>query len=150
MHQGCLSRIEYNAECADKVDRGCTKGLSCTYAIVQLLPGAVYVDDIRFAEEAISTEVAAGTVPATVRLGQNVPNPFNPTTAIPFQLESREDVTLSIYDVKGRLVRTLLKGMRDAGTHGFASPRFPFSPNAHACKGMHSRFLHSDRYCSFR
>jgi flagellar hook assembly protein FlgD len=36
------------------------------------------------------------------------PNPFNPVTTIQFELASATDVSLRIYDVKGRLVRTLL------------------------------------------
>ena len=41
-------------------------------------------------------------------LGTVRPNPFNPTTTISFTLPERARVTLSIYDVEGRLVRTLL------------------------------------------
>jgi flagellar hook assembly protein FlgD len=48
---------------------------------------------------------------------QNVPNPFNPSTRISFDLESRENVTISVYDVKGRRVNTLLQGTLEAGPH---------------------------------
>lgn len=58
------------------------------------------------------------TMPVAVaKLGQNSPNPFNPTTAISFTLAAKENVTLSIYDVSGRLVKTLLSGTHDLGTH---------------------------------
>jgi hypothetical protein len=40
-------------------------------------------------------------------LYQNVPNPFNPTTTIRFDLAAEAHVELRIYDVAGRLVRTL-------------------------------------------
>jgi hypothetical protein len=46
--------------------------------------------------------------PLATRLYQNHPNPFNPTTTISFTLPERERVTLSIYDVGGRFVRTLI------------------------------------------
>jgi hypothetical protein len=46
-----------------------------------------------------------------------VPNPFNPTTTVEFTLESRTDVMLSIYDVKGRLVRTLENRSMAAGVY---------------------------------
>ena len=54
---------------------------------------------------------------ATTRLEQNSPNPFNPTTAIRFTLASKETVTLAVYDLNGRLVRTLVSGTRDLGSH---------------------------------
>ncbi len=41
-------------------------------------------------------------------LQQNFPNPFNPTTIIPFTLERAERVTLNVYDMSGRLVRKLI------------------------------------------
>jgi len=50
-------------------------------------------------------------VPAAVfSLGQNRPNPFNPSTTIVFSLARPEAVTLAVYDLSGRLVRTLVDG----------------------------------------
>jgi hypothetical protein len=46
--------------------------------------------------------------PATYKLEQNYPNPFNPSTRLTFSLPKRELVDLAIYDVHGRLVRTLV------------------------------------------
>jgi hypothetical protein len=51
------------------------------------------------------------------RLGAPYPNPFNPSVTIAYELKSSERVELSIYDVGGRLVRTLVDGVRDAGVH---------------------------------
>jgi len=45
------------------------------------------------------------------------PNPFNPTTAISIQLSAFGYVNLSVYDVAGRKVATLVDGYRDAGAH---------------------------------
>ncbi|MBU1882250.1 T9SS type A sorting domain-containing protein [bacterium] len=45
------------------------------------------------------------------------PNPFNPTTAISIQLSAFSRVNLSVYDVSGRGVATLIDGHRDAGVH---------------------------------
>ncbi|MGH1365590.1 MAG: FlgD immunoglobulin-like domain containing protein [Calditrichia bacterium] len=50
-------------------------------------------------------------------LRQNYPNPFNPTTQISFTLPAVENVSIRIYDVSGKLVRTLLSGQMNAGTH---------------------------------
>jgi hypothetical protein len=50
------------------------------------------------------------------RLRQNVPNPFNPQTRISFELPSRVSVTLTVFDVDGRLVKTLVNGTKGPGT----------------------------------
>jgi hypothetical protein len=65
--------------------------------------------------------VSAGTTPppAPLALRQNVPNPFNPTTSIAFELPAAAHVTLSIYDASGRVVRTLAEGGLPAGVHRF-------------------------------
>ncbi|HOS65847.1 MAG TPA: FlgD immunoglobulin-like domain containing protein, partial [Candidatus Latescibacteria bacterium] len=41
-------------------------------------------------------------------LMQNAPNPFNPSTTIRFTLPEAGHVTLAVYDINGRLVRTLV------------------------------------------
>jgi hypothetical protein len=50
-------------------------------------------------------------------LSQNYPNPFNPQTTIRFSLRDKGTVTLRIYDVAGRLVKTLVDEVRDAGAY---------------------------------
>jgi len=64
----------------------------------------------------IATSVDAAVVP--LRLDQNWPNPFNPTTSIEFRVPPvGEQVSLRIYDVAGKFVRTLANGPLDAGLH---------------------------------
>ncbi|MCK4549031.1 MAG: T9SS type A sorting domain-containing protein, partial [Candidatus Krumholzibacteria bacterium] len=53
-------------------------------------------------------------------LSQNYPNPFNPATTIAFYLPEQADVSLSVYDVSGRLVRELESGALGAGWHSAA------------------------------
>lgn len=55
--------------------------------------------------------------PANVLLRQNVPNPFNPTTTIPYVLPVTSRVRVAIFDVRGRLVRTLFDREEAAGSH---------------------------------
>ena len=50
------------------------------------------------------------TIPTKYALSQNYPNPFNPTTTIQYDLPRHTSVVLRIYDVSGRLVRTLFDG----------------------------------------
>jgi hypothetical protein len=58
--------------------------------------------------------------PAIFNLAQNHPNPFNPTTRINFSLDSQGDVSLVVYDITGKLVRTLVNRSMTAGTHSEA------------------------------
>jgi FlgD Ig-like domain len=48
------------------------------------------------------------------------PNPFTHTSALRFTLQRASEVSLTIYDVSGRLVRELEKGRRAHGPHRFA------------------------------
>jgi flagellar hook assembly protein FlgD len=55
-------------------------------------------------------------VPTSYALMQNHPNPFNPTTVIDYDVPGAgSNVTLRIYDVSGRLVRTLVDGFETPG-----------------------------------
>ncbi len=56
-------------------------------------------------------------MPTTYSLSQNYPNPFNPSTTINFALPKSGNVTLNVYDVLGRLVKTLVSGDLNAGYH---------------------------------
>jgi len=56
-------------------------------------------------------------VPANFALHASFPNPFNPSTQISFDLAKSVRVKLSVYDVTGKLVATLVNGKLEAGTH---------------------------------
>jgi hypothetical protein len=56
-----------------------------------------------------------GATPGTFRLDQNFPNPFNPTTIISYQLPAAGHVTLTIFDLLGRKVVTLVDQQKPAG-----------------------------------
>ena len=74
----------------------------------------VGIEDLRKAY--LSLSLTVGDVhPAKTILGQNFPNPFNPETWIPYQLEHSADVLLRIYDTSGGIVRTIDLGFKSQG-----------------------------------
>ncbi len=50
-------------------------------------------------------------------LSNNYPNPFNPRTTISFSLAESGNVHIDLYDIQGRIVKTLLNEYRSSGTH---------------------------------
>jgi spore coat protein A len=58
-----------------------------------------------------------GNVPAALSLGQNHPNPFNATTQIQFSVAEEGPVELSIYNIAGQKVRTLVNSSFGPGEH---------------------------------
>jgi hypothetical protein len=54
-------------------------------------------------------------VPETFVLHANYPNPFNPTTTISYDLPEQAQVTLGIYDLLGKQIKTLVNQSQDAG-----------------------------------
>ncbi len=79
------------------------------------------VDDAGNIGEAITSDPSTGAgpiVPSSYYLGQNAPNPFNPSTTIEFGLPAGAggNVTIDVFDVAGRRVRALLNESRGAGT----------------------------------
>ena len=63
-----------------------------------------------------ATAVFEAAMPETFALHQNLPNPFNPTTMIFYDVpEGGGPVTIRVYDVAGRLIRTLVDGVETSG-----------------------------------
>ena len=61
--------------------------------------------------------VGVADLPEEFELAQNYPNPFNPTTTITFALPTSADVKLSVFDMAGRHVKTLVNGYVNAGSY---------------------------------
>ncbi len=58
-----------------------------------------------------------GVVPLEFRLGQNYPNPFNPSTTIGFSLDKPGPARLDIYNIEGRLIKTIINQYMNAGNY---------------------------------
>ncbi len=74
----------------------------------------------RHGDRVALTDVSSGGtegLPHSFRLYQNCPNPFNPTTEIRFDLPSASHVSLDVYNLLGRRVRSLLDMYLEAGNH---------------------------------
>ncbi len=82
-------------------------------AIVDLLASRA-LDD---AAAAVAVPDANSAVPDLVQLEPCYPNPFNPLTSIRFELSDADDARLSIYDLRGRLITTLVNEAVAAGHH---------------------------------
>ena len=58
-----------------------------------------------------------GQLPTELKLKGNYPNPFNASTTISYSLSITSDVTISIYDMLGRLIETINSEIQAAGEH---------------------------------
>jgi flagellar hook assembly protein FlgD len=65
------------------------------------------------------TGIDDGTPVASGLKAENYPNPFNPSTTIRVTMPAASDVTVSVYDVNGQLIKTLASEHRGAGIHNY-------------------------------
>ena len=56
-------------------------------------------------------------LPKRFELGANYPNPFNPSTLIPYHLAASSHVRLEVFNLLGQRIATLVEGERSAGVH---------------------------------
>ena len=66
---------------------------------------------------ATSVELPASAMPGRLWLAQNAPNPFLGSSVLTYRLPAAGPVSLALYDVSGRRVRTLADGIQEAGEH---------------------------------
>ncbi|MBC8375933.1 MAG: T9SS type A sorting domain-containing protein [FCB group bacterium] len=84
-----------------------------------------YVDGVRFKSMGDPSSIAESrSLPVGFRLLNNYPNPFNPSTMIPFELYENSIVELAVFDMQGNHMETLVHGSMDAGYHELS-----FSPD---------------------
>jgi hypothetical protein len=88
-------------------------------------------------------------LPREFSLYQNYPNPFNPTTTIRYDLPSAGLVSLKVFDILGREIRTLVNEVQDAG---FKSVRFSASGGdaTGLASGVYFYTLHAGSFSATR
>ncbi|OQY30030.1 MAG: hypothetical protein B6244_01860 [Candidatus Cloacimonetes bacterium 4572_55] len=107
---------------------GCGVRYEGEYRVVYLSYslGGVNTSDLRvelttrimqFLRQGVGVEQEIQELPPSLTIQQNFPNPFRVSTEIGFGLSRSDRVKIQIYDVSGRLVRTLLDETRDPGFH---------------------------------
>lgn len=76
-----------------------------------------FVDDVRILTYGSTAEISgnAAALPSGYALGQNFPNPFNPSTRIRFSLPVTSFVSIVVYDLLGREVAVLVNDVRQPG-----------------------------------
>lgn len=80
-------------------------------------PYAVVSGDTLFVTPEKTTSVTdGGSMVTASSLQQNYPNPFNNATVIRFSLNEMSDVTITVFDMTGREVTTLVNGTKQSGT----------------------------------
>ena len=77
--------------------------------------GTVYMDALQVEKIGGITGVETELLPSSYSLFQNYPNPFNPTTLISYALPKSSSVTVKIYDMLGREIKTLVNADQNAG-----------------------------------
>ncbi|MBL7024187.1 MAG: T9SS type A sorting domain-containing protein [Candidatus Marinimicrobia bacterium] len=133
-------------------------GLSDVLAIMQFQVSdqfdeeqtSISLSKLRFNEEDLQEDVARvelihavlnleqGELPISFDLLPNYPNPFNPLTSIRYDLPVEAEVSLQVFDLKGRLVQTLVRSRQSQGRYaiwwnGTSNSGYPVSAGVYLC-----------------
>lgn len=94
-----------------------TRGTNYLNSVTKLKSKAQLVRNFYFKNIITSISGDAYTAPDAFRLDQNYPNPFNPVTNISYTIPKESHVGLTVYDMLGREVTTLVNKLQTAGEH---------------------------------
>ena len=85
--------------------------------------------------------VSSGEVPNKYSLSQNYPNPFNPTTTIKFEVAKNSFVSIKVFDLLGREVKSLVNNNLNAGTYEYTFNASEFSSGMYFYKMTSNEFV---------
>jgi hypothetical protein len=115
LQQGKMYWTDFNAE---KIQRADLDGSNLEDVIASGIFSPQHID---ISSSSTAIEDVVTTIPSDYALAQNFPNPFNPTTTIPFEIPgtngTKQRVSLIIYDLRGRHVKTLIDSELEPGSH---------------------------------
>jgi len=97
-------------------------GLSCGQPVSGVCHSANFQVNFGFWQQGVTAptdvqEISTGELPLTFSLSQNYPNPFNPSTVIEFTVPRRSQVEVSVYNLLGQSVVTLVDQPMSQGTY---------------------------------
>ena len=82
---------------------------------VNVLAGIIYNQIIPLFDEVVGVEPISLKIPLEYSLFSNYPNPFNPITSLHYDLPEDGLVNITVYDMMGRIVKTLVNSSQTAG-----------------------------------
>jgi len=105
-----------------------TSGTEYQYDITELETGGNHMLGVKAVYDGGDSEIAEiewisttsykeDVFPVVTALGKNIPNPFNPETAIIFSMSKTGNVAIEIYNAKGQRVKSLVNAVLEAGNH---------------------------------
>ncbi|MCP4705881.1 MAG: T9SS type A sorting domain-containing protein [candidate division Zixibacteria bacterium] len=87
-------------------------------ALIMTLPGYLLAwDPNADASTDVEDNITDTNLPESYSLSQNYPNPFNPTTVISYSIPKRSDVSISIINLLGQKIKTIVNENQTAGKH---------------------------------
>ena len=87
------------------------------HTVIEITDNQTYDSAFGFNRLGLPVPVQLQTRPAVFALASNYPNPFNPATTIKYSLPQAADVELTVYNVMGQVVRTLIAEHQSAGRY---------------------------------
>jgi hypothetical protein len=84
-------------------------------------------------------------IPEDFSLSAAYPNPFNPTTTLSFALPIDSEVFVSVYNLQGREVSTLISGYMDAGYHSVVWNADSYSSGVYFVKMLAGDYMNTQK-----
>ncbi len=117
---------------------------------MMMMPDSIYATFIEHWLATVAIDESISSIPTAFTLGDNYPNPFNPSTCIDFELPASSEVKISIYNVLGQKIIDLVNNDYTAGEYSIAwnglnAAGIPVSSGIYLCKMTAGSFTASNK-----